>query len=172
MFLTGNTMFLGTTTGMSVLDISVPLSPLYKTFFTHARSCDPVIVDDTLAYITLRSGTTCGGTLNTLSVVNVKNIISPSLVATYSMKDPHGLGKNGDLLFICDGDAGLKVYDASDPNTIGTHLLYTYPNINAFDVIPVGNVLVMIGKDGLYQYDYSNIQDIHLLSSILVVHLD
>jgi len=30
----------------------------------------------------------------------------------------------------------------------------------------------MIGKDGLYQYDYSNIQDIHLLSSILVVHLD
>jgi len=172
MFLTGNTMFLGTTTGMSVLDISVPLSPQYKTFFTHARSCDPVIVDDTLAYITLRSGTTCGGTLNTLSVVNVKNIISPSLVATYSMKDPHGLGKNGDLLFICDGDAGLKVYDASDPKTIGTHLIYTYPNINAYDVIPVGNVLVMIGEDGLYQYDYSNIQNIHLLSSILVVHLD
>jgi hypothetical protein len=172
MFLTGNTMFLGTTTGMSVLDISVPLSPQYKTFFTHARSCDPVIVDDTLAYITLRSGTTCGGTQNTLSVVNVKNILSPSLVATYSMKNPHGLGKHGDLLFICDGDAGLKVYDASDPRTIGMHLIYTYPNLNAYDVIPVGNVLVMIGKDGLYQYDYSNIQNIQLLSSILVVQLD
>jgi hypothetical protein len=170
MFLTGNTMFLGTTTGMSVLDISVPLSPQYKTFFTHARSCDPVIVDDTLAYITLRSGTTCGGSQNTLNVVNVKNIISPSLVATYSMTDPHGLGKNGDLLFICDGNAGLKVYDASDPKTISSHLIYTYPNINTYDVIPVGNVLVMIGKDGLYQYDYSNIQNIQLLSSILVVH--
>ncbi len=168
MFLTENTMFLGTTTGMAVLDISVPLSPQDKTFFTHARSCDPVIVDDTLAYITLRSGTTCGGTQNTLSVVNVKNIISPSLVATYSMKDPHGLGKHGDLLFICDGNAGLKVYDASNPKTISTHLIYNYANINAYDVIPVGNVLVLIGEDGLYQYDYSNIQNISLLSSILV----
>lgn len=169
MFLTGNTMFLGTTTGMSVLDISVPLSPQYKTFFTHARSCDPVIVDDTLAYITLRSGTTCGGTQNTLSVVNVKNITSPSLIATYGMKNPYGLGKKGDLLFICDGDAGLKVFDASDPRAIGTHLIYTYPNINAYDVIPVGNVLVLIGKNGLYQYNYSNVQNITLLSSILVM---
>jgi hypothetical protein len=169
MFLTENTMFLGTTTGMAVLDISVPLSPQYKTFFTHARSCDPVIVDDTLAYITLRAGTTCGGTQNTLSVVNVKNIISPALVATYLMKDPHGLGKDGDLLFICDGDAGLKVYDASDPKTIGTHIIYTYPDINAYDVIPVGNILVLIGDNGLYQYNYSNVQNITLLSSILAV---
>lgn len=48
------------------------------------------------------------------------------------------------------------------------HLIYTYANINAFDVIPVGNVLVLIGDDGLYQYDYSNVQNISLLSSILV----
>jgi hypothetical protein len=168
MFLTNDKMFLGTTTGMVIYDLSTPLYPQYVTLFSHARSCDPVIIDDTLAYVTLRTGTTCGSTQNTLNVVNVKNIKSPSLVAAYPMNNPYGLGKKGDILFICDGSAGLKVYDASDPKTISNHLIYTYPNINAYDVIPVGNVLILIGDNGLFQYDYSNIKNISLLSSILV----
>ena len=169
MFLTENEMFLGTTTGMVIFDISVPGSPVSKTFFSHARSCDPVIVDDTLAYVTLRTGTNCGGNLNILDVVNISNINQPVTVMTYPMTNPHGLGKDGDLLFICDGDSGLKIYNASDPKHITSHLIYTYPNINAFDVIPIGNVLVMIGNDGLYQYDYADIQHIILLSKISVV---
>jgi hypothetical protein len=168
MFLAGDNMFLGTTTGMVIYDISNPLVPSSKTFFNHATSCDPVIVEDTLAYVTLRSGTTCGGTTNCLDVVNIKKINSPSLLATFSMTNPHGLGKKGDLLFICDGNAGLKIFDASDPKTIGNKMIYSYPNINAYDVIPVGNLLVMIGNDGLYQYSYSNIQNITLLSKIEV----
>jgi len=168
MFLTGNNMFLGTTTGMVIFDISNPLIPTMKTFFNHARSCDPVVVDDTIAYVTLRSGTTCGGTINCLDVVNIKKINSPSMVATFAMTNPHGLGKKGDLLFVCDGDAGLKIYDASDPKTVGNKLIYTYANINTYDVIPVGNLLVMIGDDGLYQYDYSDIRSISLLSKIEV----
>jgi hypothetical protein len=168
MFLTENNMFLGTTTGMIIYDISVPLVPAAKTFFNHATSCDPVIVDDTLAYVTLRSGTTCGGNVNCLDVINIKRINSPLLVATFSLTNPHGLGKAGDLLFICDGDAGLKIFDASDPVSLGSRLIYTYPNINAYDVIPVGDLLVMIGDDGLYQYSYSDIQHITLLSRIEV----
>jgi len=168
MFLSGDNMFLGTTTGMIIYDISNPLVPTSRVFFNHARSCDPVIVDDTLAYVTLRSGTTCGGTVNCLDVVNIKNISSPKLLATYSMTNPHGLGKSGDLLFICDGSAGLKIYDASDPKTIGSNLIYSYPNINAYDVIPIGTLLVMIGDNGLYQYSYSDIQHITLLSKIEV----
>ena len=170
LFLTDNNMFLGTTTGMVIYDISVPLNPGYIVFFSHANSCDPVIIDDTLAYITLRTGTTCGGSVNSLSVVNIRNLASPGLVMSYSMTNPHGLGKDGDLLFICDGSAGLKIFDAADPKTISSHLINTYPGINAYDVIPVGDILVMIGDDGLYQYDYSNVQNITLLSSILVTH--
>lgn len=169
MFLTDNNMFLGTTTGMVVFDISIPLTPVQKAFFSHARSCDPVIVDDTLAYITLRTGTNCGGSLNTLDVVNIKNLTRPVLVMTYPMTNPHGLGKDGDILFLCDGSAGLKIYDASDPKTITSHLLKTYPGINAYDVIPIGSVLVMVGDDGLFQYDYSDILNISLLSTIPVV---
>jgi len=169
MFLTEKNMFLGTTTGMVIFDITNPTSPVSQSFFRHARSCDPVVVDDTLAYVTLRTGTNCGGNLNTLDVVNIKNINSPKMVMTYGLTNPHGLGKDGDLLFICDGSAGLKVYDASDPKQITSHLIYSYPNIRAYDVIPIGNLLVLIGDDGLYQYNYSNIQNITLLSSILAV---
>jgi hypothetical protein len=169
MFLTGNMMFLGTTTGMVILDISVPSSPVSMGFFSHARSCDPVIVDDTLAYITLRTGTGCGGNLNVLDVVNIKDITKPKPVISYGMTNPHGLGKDGNLLFICDGSAGLKIYDASDPKKITGNLIYRYSDINAYDVIPLGNVLVLIGDDGLYQYNYSNIKNITLLSSIRVV---
>ncbi len=168
MFLTERNMFLGTTTGMIILDLSNPLVPVNIAFFNHARSCDPVIVDDTLAYVTLRSGTTCGGNLNCLDVVNIKNLKAPQLMATYPLSNPHGLGKSGDLLFICDGNAGLKIYDSQDPRNIAGRLIYSYPNINAYDVIPVGDLLVMIGDDGLYQYSFSDIRNITLLSRIEV----
>ena len=168
MFLTQNNMFLGTTTGMIIYDITNPQNLIRKSTYNHMRSCDPVVVDDTLAYITLRSGTNCGGTVNCLDVVNLKNLSQPSIVRSYPMTNPYGLGKDGDLLFVCDGSAGLKVYDAADPKTISSHLIYSYPNIKAFDVIPIGDVLVMIGDDGLYQYSYSNIQNITLLSKIEV----
>jgi hypothetical protein len=169
MFLRGNEMFLGTTTGMAIFDITNPATPSSRTFFTHARSCDPVIVDDTLAYITLRTGTTCGGNQNVLVIVNIKDITKPSTVITYSLTNPQGLGKDGDLLFVCDGSAGLKVYDASDPKLLLSHLIYTYPGIQAYDVIPIGKVLVLVGDNGLYQYDYSNVRGISLLSTIPVV---
>jgi hypothetical protein len=169
MFLRDNEMFLGTTTGMAIFDISNPSSPVSKTFFTHARSCDPVIVDDTLAYITLRTGSSCGGNQNLLDIVNVKDITKPKDVVSYSMTNPHGLGKDGDVLFICDGTSGLKVYDASNPKLLLTNLIYSYPAIVAYDVIPIGKVLVLIGDNGLYQYDYSNVKNITLLSTISVV---
>lgn len=169
MFIDGNHMFLGTSTGMAVFDITNATSPSSLSFFTHARSCDPVIVDDTLAYVTLRTGTTCGGSQNVLDVVNIKDITKPKTVISYSMTNPHGLGKDGDLLFLCDGSAGLKIYDAADPKLLLSHLIYMYPNIDAFDVIPIGGVLVLIGDNGLYQYNYSDVKNISLLSTISVV---
>jgi hypothetical protein len=169
MFLRGNQMFLGTSTGMSVLDISSPFYPYTLTFFTHARSCDPVIVEDTLAYITLRTGTNCGGIQNVLDVVSIKDITKPVQVVSYFMTNPHGLGKSGDLLFICDGSAGLKVYNAADPKQILGNLIYTYPDIQAYDAIPIGKILLLIGDDGLYQYSYSDVKNITLLSKIPVV---
>lgn len=161
-------LFVGSRTGMHILDISEPESPSHLSTFQHMRSCDPVVVDDQYAYVTLRTGNTCFGATNELQVVDITNLKSPFLVKTYPMTNPHGLGIDGTTLFICDGEDGLKAYDASDVEQIDKNKLAHYANIQALDVIPFNNVLMMIGEDGIFQYDYTNPEDIKLLSKIVV----
>ncbi|MFO7616827.1 MAG: hypothetical protein R6V75_06220 [Bacteroidales bacterium] len=167
LFILGDRMFLGTQTGMRIYDISVPSSPMYLADFWHVTGCDPVVVQDDLAYITIRGGTTCRNTaVNQLVVVSVAQITKPVELATYPMEEPYGLGIDGSTLFLCDGEAGLKVYDVSDPLRISQNLITRFPDIRGYDVIPMDGVLMLIGADGLYQYDYSNVNQIRLLSRI------
>jgi hypothetical protein len=84
------------------------------------------------------------------------------------MDSPYGLGISGDILFLCDGNSGLKVYNAADPALISENILAKFAGINAYDVIPLASSLLMIGSDGFYQYDYSNVKDIRQISSIKV----
>jgi hypothetical protein len=132
------------------------------------RSCDPVVVEGDLAYVTLRSGTTCQGFTNQLEVIDIKDLTNPVLLKIYPMTNPHGLGIDNKNLFICDGDDGLKIYDATDHLKISDNQLAHYKNINTYDVIPYNNVAIMTGKDGIYQFDYSNPKDIKLLSKVTI----
>ncbi|MBE0660913.1 MAG: hypothetical protein IH597_00465 [Bacteroidales bacterium] len=163
-----NKLFLGTTTGMLVYGLSNPANPVYISAFDHINSCDPVAVQGNYAYVTLRSGNNCFGFTNQLDVVDISSITNPFLVKTYPLYNPHGLGIDDNVLFICDGDAGLKVYDATDPMNIHLHQLAHFPGIKTYDVIPLGGVLMLIGADGLYQYDYTDLNNLVLLSSITV----
>lgn len=155
---------------MHILDVTTPSNPVKVSTYEHVRVCDPVVVQDDLAYVTLRSGTQCEGFTNQLEVINIEDLTSPQLLEVYPMTNPHGLGIDEQMLFICDGDDGLKVYDASDITRIDERQLAHYAGINAHDVIPFNNVLIMIGKDGIYQYDYSNPQDVKFLSKIEVTN--
>jgi hypothetical protein len=165
-------LFIGSSTGMHIYSISNPASPQRISTFAHVNSCDPVVVDDDFAYVTLRSGNTCAGNSNQLDVINIQNLANPVLVRSYPMTNPHGLGIDNKILFLCDGSAGLKVYDASNVSTIDSHMIKHYDNIHAFDVIPWNDVLVMIGEDGLFQYDYTDPNNIKLLSKIAITHAD
>ncbi len=166
MYILDDKMFLGTQSGMRIYDISNELSPMYISEFWHVTACDPVVVKDDMAYVTLRGGSTCWNNVNELDVVSISDINNPELVERYPMTNPHGIGIDGNTLFLCDGDAGLKIYDISDPLKIDENQIAVFSNINAFDVIPINNVLLLIGDDGLYQYDYSNLNDIQFLSKI------
>ncbi len=169
MFIYNEHLFLGTTTGMLVYSLEIKTNPTYVCRYTHITSCDPVVVQNDLAYVTLRSGGFCGSTVNRLDVVEMKDSYTTmNPIASYPMANPHGLGIDDDLLFICDGDAGLKVYDASDPLKITDHRIARFPDINATDVIPLNDYLFMIGSGGFYLYDYSDLQNIHLISTIPV----
>ena len=163
-------LFLGTTTGVQIWDNKNPQKPTYLSRLDHARACDPVVVENDIAYVTLRSinnFSRCGGAIsNQLDVIDVSNAASPVLLKTYSMKNPYGLGIDNKKLFICEGTSGLKTFDASKPMDIKQ--LQHFKEMNAYDVIPLNNTLMLIGKDGLYQYDYSNPNSLKLLSKISV----
>ena len=107
-----NKLFIGSQTGMLIYDISNPDNPGQEGTFSHVRSCDPVIADNQYAYVTLRSGTTCQGFTNQLDILNLSSLSNPSILQSYSMTNPRGLSKDGNTLFICDGTAGLKIYNA------------------------------------------------------------
>ena len=161
-----NTLFVGSMGGMYIFDITNPESPAAKSTFVHSRACDPVIADDKYAYVTLRAGTNCGPTANELQVIDIKNLESPSLVKSYPLSGPYGLAKDNDLLFICDGTAGLKAYNAVDVQNL--QLKETISGIDTYDVIAMNNIALVVAKDGLYQYDYSDVSDIRLLSKIVL----
>lgn len=149
-----NKLFIGSMTGMFIYDISNPAIPVLQGQFSHARRCDPVIADGNYAYVTLRNGSACSGTSNQMDVVNITNLNSPVLAKTYPMTNPHGLAKDYNVLFICDGKDGLKVYDATNP--LNLVLKKTITGIETYDAIAWNNNLLVVAKDGLYQYDYSS----------------
>ena len=161
-------LFIGTTTGLFIFDASKPAEPKQVAAFPHARSCDPVVVHDNYAYVTLRGATTCGNwnQQDVLDIVNIADPTRPQLVKSYPLETPYGLGVDFPTLFVCQGSKGLSVFDISNPTSPEPR--QTFPNAHAFDVIPLSKVLLMIGKDGLYQYDYSDPANLRLLSRIAV----
>ncbi|MEO6456336.1 MAG: hypothetical protein ABIN97_19825 [Ginsengibacter sp.] len=158
-----NKLFIGSQNGMFIYDISNPDNPAPAGQFAHVRSCDPVIADDSFAYVTLRSGTACQGFTNQLDVLQLNNLTDPQLLKSYDFTNPHGLSKDGNILFVCDGSAGLKVYDASDVKNLK---LIKQISLETYDVIAYNNIALVVAKDGLYQYDYSKVNEIKLLSKI------
>jgi hypothetical protein len=169
LFPNNNNLFVGTQSGMIVFDLANPDSPVSISKLEHVRTCDPVVVEGDYAYVTLRNGNTCGGFTNQLDVINIKDIKKPVLQKTYLMTNPHGLGIDNGILFICDGADGLKIFDAKDVNKITDNKLAHYDKLTTSDIIPFQNVAMMIGEEGLYQYDYSDIKNIKLLSKLSIV---
>lgn len=159
-------LFIGSTNGMFIYDVSNASSPSKLGQFTHVTSCDPVIADGSYAYVTLRTGTMCAGNTNRLDVVNISSLTNPSLTKSYNLTNPHGLSKDGNLLFICDGTDGLKIYNAGNPSD--AKLLKRIEGIETYDVIAWNNKALVVAKDGLYQFDYSDPSNIKLLSKISI----
>jgi hypothetical protein len=161
-----NKLFIGSTAGMFIYDITNPATPVRQGQFSHARSCDPVITDGNYAYVTLRSGNACDGFTNQMDLVYVGNVMSPSLAKSYPMTNPHGLTKDNNLLFICDGKGGLKMYDAANPLAIVLKKQLT--DMETYDAIAFNGNLLVVAKDGLYQYGYSSPATLDLKSKISV----
>lgn len=167
-FISGAYMYVGSSNGMHILSLEEPSVPILLSTYQHITSCDPVVVNGNLAYVTLRAGNLCGGNQNLLEVIDIEDKSEPKRMVSYAMTEPYGLGIDNSTLFICEGEHGLKVYDASDPYAITTNKIAEFKDIHAHDVIPLSSFLFMIGDDGFYIYDYSDLDDITLIGTLPV----
>jgi hypothetical protein len=168
LFISDDYLYVGTSNGMHILDLVNPAAPNFLSSYTHITACDPVVVEGDRAFVTLRSGNTCGGTQDLLELIDISNKYEPKRLSSFTMTEPYGLGIDNGILFVCEGEYGLKVYDATYENSITSHLIAAFPGINAYDVIPMENFLFMIGEDGFYIYDYSDLNNISILGSLLI----
>ena len=165
-----NNLFIGSNNGMYIYSLANPASPQLTGTFTHANACDPVYVKGNRAYVTLRSGGLCDSYSNQLDVVDVSDLTSPRLIESHPMHNPHGLSLKNNLIYICEGDLGLKIFDATDDSRIGERLVAQDASFFAYDVIasPFDDLALVIGPDGFYQYDISDPSQLQRISSILV----
>lgn len=164
-FTRGQYLYLGANDAMYIFSIADPEDPKFVFRYSHIISCDPVVVQGNRAYVTLRSGSFCNRGVNALEIIDISDPYHPVLIANYPMTSPHGLGVDGDKLFLCEGLSGLKMFDISNEKDI--QLLQTIETIHAYDVIPRNGLLILTGEDGVFQFDYTGSQ-LELLSTIQV----
>ncbi len=157
-------LFVGSQNGMYIYDISDPSKLKQLAIYNHILSCDPVVAQDDRAYVTLRDGVDCRFGSNLLDVIDISDLSNPKLLKSYSMENPHGLSIDGGDLFVCEGRFGMKQFDATSPDSLFQKR--KFEDFFGYDVIALGENLLVIGKDGLYQYDYSDSDSVKFLSKI------
>lgn len=168
LFISGNLMFAGTRNGLIIYSLADPFTPKQISTFSHVYSCDPVVVEGNRAYYTMRSGNNCGQSISGMGIIDITDPTKPIELSFFALSSPNGLGIDNNRLFVCDGNKGLKVFDATDPLKLLDNQIATFNTVQAVDVIPYNNILLLIGQGGLMQYDYTDIHNIKLISTIPV----
>ncbi|MCC3158015.1 hypothetical protein LJ737_12265 [Hymenobacter sp. 15J16-1T3B] len=161
----GSSLFVGTSAGMYLYDISQPLQPQRVGYYAQAASCDPLVVHGRWAYLTTRQDRACGSAANQLQVVDLVDPARPTLARTYPLTHPYGLAIDSSYLMVCD--EGLKVFDLSAPPAL-TQLDAFQADAYEATTTPAG--LLLTGKNGLYQCRYdARGRSLRVLSVIPVV---
>ena len=158
-----NYLYIGSRNGMHIYNIDNAEEPVYVSDVQHFTACDPVVANETHAFVTLHANIGCGTNINVLEIYDVTDITNPLLISSRNLTQPIGLGLYNDYLFVCDDE--VKVFDVSNP--IDSQLV-TSIDVNSFDVIINNGTLILIGENGLYQYslDSDDITNIVHLSTI------
>ena len=101
-----------------------------------------------------------------LDVLDIRDLKTPRVVRSYGMQSPHGLGIDGNRLFVTEGDGGLRMMDATNPTDLRE--IQHLTDVRAYDVIPNEKLLIVTGKDGIFQYSYADPTQLKLISKLVV----
>jgi hypothetical protein len=157
-------LFIGSRSAMYIYSISSPASPQSLGMASHIRACDPVVANDSIAYVTVRNGSTCGGNVSALIVYDVRNVLNPSQVRTITMETPYGLGTRDKRLYICNGPNGLNIYNLANPTN--PSFIKKFTDETYFDVIPTDNLLICMVQGGMVLYGYDQNAELVKLAKI------
>ncbi len=157
-FVESNRLYLGMPDGVLIYSLDNPERPRLEGRYEHLTGCDPVVADGGRAYATVRSGSRCNNRMpvNQLHVIDLSNASTPRSIGNFQLSNPHGLGIDGNLAFICDGDAGLKILDVTNPQ--GIRILGSENTSGrAYDLIvrPDRRELIVVSGDNISQYRYT-----------------
>jgi hypothetical protein len=155
LFPTRDYLFIGGSSGMYVMDRTNPSQPTVKGSITHFRARDPVVVKDSMAYVTLRAGFNSRIiTTDELMVVNLALITSPKLVKEIPLKTPYGLAIADTLLFVAQGSNGWTLFGLSDPHNPASLKSWSTPDVK--DFIWIGDRLYVMCFDRIKIYSVSD----------------
>ncbi len=155
-------LFIGSTNGMYIVNAFDEFNPFFVSCFSHATACDPVVVHANTAYITVRGGSTCGAIEDQINVIDITNIENPTLISTYLLSQPYGLGIRNNVLYVC-ADGNLNVFDAT--NSAELVLQNTY-NDQVKDVIALNTHLIAVGTNKIVQYSYGANHTLEVISTV------
>lgn len=140
-------LFMGATTGTYIYDNKNPLEPSLITKVEHIKTTDPVVVEGTKAYVTLKFQ-------NSLNIVDISDIKKSKVIQSYILQRPSGLAVKENKLFVCI-ENGLKVLDVKDIEKINPILFYEVKDV--IDIfISKNNYAILTSPKGVYQLDISN----------------
>lgn len=164
-------LFIGSQTALHIYAIGEDGIPVQQSLTRYGNfgiaPCDPVITNDTLAYVTLSSTERICNTnfqINELRFYNITDLEAPVLENIFPMIDPKGLALDGNYLFVCENTAGFKIIDVSDH--LNPVVLHHIEDIQTTDVILQDGLALFVGRQAIHEYDYTDITDIKRLGRI------
>ncbi|WP_138433547.1 LVIVD repeat-containing protein [Winogradskyella algicola] len=161
-FIRKDYMFIGATNGMHIVGLQDEFNPAYTSSFLHATGCDPVVVEENTAYITIRGGNSCGAIEDQVNVIDVSDITSPLEYSSYFLASPYGLGIKDNILYVCNDD-GINVFNAENPSNIVLENTY---NVDSKDVIPLSSHLISVGDNVIHQFNYTDNFGLELIGTV------
>lgn len=129
--------------GLKILNISDPTNPTLVGTYVDGENVRAVNVDQEIAFI---SCSTDG-----FKILDISDISSPTLICEIH-EVIWGMGhiKQGNLIYVCDYDAGLRVFDVSNLNSPIPYQIYECERV--FKVFEDQEYLILLeGGDGLIE---------------------
>lgn len=150
-------LFLGSTNGMFIYSLSDPKNPKLLGTASHVRSCDPVVANDSIAFVTLRGGSFCGPATDGLYIHDIKDILKPELLKLVELPTPSGLGLNDSILYVCQLSNGMSVMNVKKPSE--PVLIKKIDDAYFNDVIVYNDLLICYVNTGIRLYDITDAEN-------------